>query len=90
MSSCLALIQDKDAIAKLQALIQETLVESHLEKKFNQVRKKFKTGHALRMTAQIGNYDMDYIILYLGFDVNILTQKTWESMGKSRLDWSPF
>ena len=41
------------------------------------------------MTTQIGNYDMDYIILDLGSDVNILTQQTWESMGKPRLDWSP-
>ena len=32
---------------------------------------------------------MDYIIFYLGSDVNILTQKTWESIGKPRLDKSP-
>ena len=31
---------------------------------------------------------MDYIILYLGLDINILTWKTWESMGKLCLDWS--
>ena len=40
------------------------------------------------MTAQIGDYYMDYIILDLGFDVNILTRQTWESMGKPWLDWS--
>ena len=33
---------------------------------------------------------MDYIILDLGFDVNILTGKTYESMGKLRLVWSHF
>ena len=32
---------------------------------------------------------MDYIILYLSSNVNILTKKTWESMGKPRLVWSP-
>ena len=32
---------------------------------------------------------MDYIILDLGSDVNILTRQTWESMNKPRLDWSP-
>ena len=37
---------------------------------------------------QIGDYDMDYIILDLGSDVNILTHQTWESMGKPCLDWS--
>ena len=41
------------------------------------------------MTAQIGDYDMDYIILDLGSDVNILTQHTWESMGNPCLDCSP-
>ena len=33
---------------------------------------------------------MEYIILDLESDVNILTRQTWESMGKSCLDWSPF
>ena len=32
---------------------------------------------------------MDHIILDLGCDVNILTQKTWESMVNPCLDWSP-
>ena len=41
------------------------------------------------MNTQIGDYDMDYIILDLGSDVNILTRQTWESMGKTYLDWSP-
>ena len=40
------------------------------------------------MTAQIGDYDMDYIILDLGSDVNILTRQTWEIMNKPKLDWS--
>ena len=41
------------------------------------------------MTMQIGDYDMDYIILDLGSDVNILTRQIWECMGKLHLDWSP-
>ena len=32
---------------------------------------------------------MDYIILDLGSDINILTQQTWESMGRSCLDCHP-
>ena len=34
------------------------------------------------MNAQIDDYDMDYIILDMGSDVNILMLQTWESMGK--------
>ena len=32
---------------------------------------------------------MDYIILDLVLNVNILTRQTWESMNKLQLDWSP-
>ena len=53
------------------------------------MRRKFKTARELRMTAHIGDYDMDYIILDMGYDVNILMQQTWESMGKPHLDRSP-
>ena len=73
LSSCLTLIQDKDSIVELQAMTEEIPIGLRRKKKLNQVRKKFKTGHELRMTMQIGEYDMDYIILYLGSDVNILT-----------------
>ena len=83
------LMQDKYAIAELQAMIEELHVEPRPENKVNQVRKKIKTSRELRMTAQIGDYDMDYIILDLGSDVNILTRQNWESMGKPCLDWSP-
>ena len=44
-------MQDKYAIAKLQAMIEEIPIEPRSEKKVNQVRKKFKTGHELRMTT---------------------------------------
>ena len=86
MSSCLTLIQYKYAIAELQATIEEVPIEPRPGKKVNQVRKKFKTSCELRMNSQIGDYDMDYIILDLGFDVNILTRQTWENMGKPCLD----
>ena len=61
-------------------MIEETSIELRPKKKVSQVRKKFKTGCKLRMTVQIGDYDMDYIILDLGSDVNILTRQTWEGM----------
>ena len=82
-------MQDKDAIAELQTMIEEVPIEPQPEKKVNQVWKKFKTGCKLKMIAQIGDYNMDYIILDLGSYVNILMQQTWESMGNTHLDYSP-
>ena len=74
MSSWLMLIQDKYAIAELHTIIDKIPVVPHIEKKVNQVRRKCKTGHELRINVQIGDYDMEYIILDLGSNVNILTR----------------
>ena len=59
------------------------------ERRVNHIGKILQTGRELRMTTQTGDYNMDYIILDLGSDVNILTRQTRESMVKLRLVWSP-
>ena len=64
----------------MTTLIEETPKDLEPEKRVNHNEKRLKTGQELRMTAHIGDYDMDYIILYLCSDVNILTRKTWEIM----------
>ena len=43
----------------------------------------------MRLHAQIGEYDMNDIILDLGSEVNVLTKNTWEQMEKPTLEWSP-
>ena len=73
LSICLMILQDKYSIEELQAIIDEIPAVPHIEKKVNQVRRKCKTGRELRMNTQIGDYDMNYIILDLGSNVNILT-----------------
>ena len=80
---CLALINDKDVVTELTTLIEETTKDLRPEKRVNHIKRKTKTCRELRMTTQIGDYDMDYIILYLGLDVNKLTRQTWERMNKS-------
>ena len=46
------------------------------------------TGKEMRLTAQIGDYEMDQVILDLGSDANILPKKTWQRMGEPKLEWS--
>ena len=75
-SSCLVLIKDKEALVKLESLIEMLPKGDPLPNKVNSINTKLKTGHKLKLTAQIGDYDMDYIILDLGSDVNILTCQT--------------
>ena len=73
----------------MTTLIEETQVDVRPERRVNHIGKRLKTGCELRMTTQIGDYNMDYIILDVGSDVNILTRQTQESMVKPRLVWSP-
>ena len=40
------------------------------------------------MNIQIGDYEVDSVILDLGLDVNILTKKTQQLMGNPTLGWS--
>ena len=42
----------------------------------------------MRLTAQIGDYEMDQVILDLGSDVNMLPKQTWERVGEPKLEWS--
>ena len=41
------------------------------------------------MNVQIGEYDMNNVILDLGSEINVLPKQTWGQMGKPSLDWSP-
>ena len=50
-TSCLALIEDKDSLEELLNLVEEPQPIVQLEKKFNHIGKRQKTGHELRMNA---------------------------------------
>ena len=43
------------------------------------------TGREMRLTAQIGDYEMDQVILDLRSDANVLPKKTWQQMGEPKL-----
>ena len=43
----------------------------------------------MKLTAQIGEFEMDEVILDLGSEVNVLTKQTWEHMGSPQLVRSP-
>ena len=43
----------------------------------------------MRLTTQIGEFEMDEVILDLGSEVNVLTKQTWEQMGNPKLPTSP-
>ena len=50
---------------------------------------KRKIVKEMRTNVEIGDYEVESVILDLGSDVNILTKQTWKLMGKPTLGWSP-
>ena len=43
----------------------------------------------MRLSAMIGSYEMDEVVLDLGSEVNVMTKQTWEIMAKLKLAFSP-
>ena len=71
---------DKSEQPALQAFVN--IVVHH-------IKKYIWTGKEMWLNAQIGDYDMDEVILDLGSEVNVLMKQTWELMGKPKLRYSP-
>ena len=49
---------------------------------------KKRTGREMQLMAQIGDYEMEQLILDLRSDVNVLPKKTWQWMEETKLEWS--
>ena len=62
----LPLIYDKDVVSESTTLIEDTIDDLRPEKRFNHIGRKVKIGRELKMSVQIGDYDIDYIILDIG------------------------
>jgi hypothetical protein len=66
---------------------RDTLVTQIMVKK---VLRRKRTNEEFSFNAQIGEYDVDNVFLYLGSDVNFLPKQRWEMMGEPELVWSLF
>jgi hypothetical protein len=85
-------IKDEKAIQELQNLVRQYeigRVDPLLNKAVHKLSKKRRKNKELHMNAQIGEYDIDYVVLDLGSEVNVMTKKTWALMGKPKLIYSP-
>ena len=75
--------RDPDALAEIESLLNR-LGKEQQDSAVNSLHKK-NMGKEMCMNIQIGNYEVDSVILDLGSDVNILTKKTWQKMGRLTL-----
>jgi hypothetical protein len=91
LKSCLELMQDETTLNTLRRMIDQCTQDKEvptMQKAVNQVLHKKRTNKEFILSAQIGEYDMDNVILDLGSDINVLPRQTWEMMGKPKLVWS--
>lgn len=76
LETCMKLLRDNKAINGLQELIARCVGAGEL----HVIRKIGKHGlcteREMQLTAQIGEYEMDHVILDLGSDANVLLKQT--------------
>jgi hypothetical protein len=92
LCTCINLIKDERVVQEIQYLLRQYeigRVDPLLNKAIHQVSRKRRTNKELHISAQIGDYDVEYVVFNLGSEVNVMTKKTWELMGKPRLIYSP-
>jgi hypothetical protein len=69
LCNCINLIKDEKALQELQYLIKQYeigRVDPLLNKAVHQVSRKRRINKELHLNAQIGDYDIDYVVLNLG------------------------
>jgi hypothetical protein len=77
--TCIELIKDEKAIQELQNLVRQIeigRVDPSVNKEVHQLSKKRRKNKELHLNAQIGEYDIYYVVLDLGSEVNVMTKKT--------------
>ena len=86
------LLRNQQAIKNLQDLIESCAKRTNPPLEVKDVHKLYKhkkrTGREMPLKAQIGDYEMDQVILDLGSYANILPKKTWKRMGEPKWEWS--
>ena len=86
------LLKDGKALHELQNLVKQYdlgKIDPLLNRIAHQIAKNRRKNKELHLNAQIGEYDIDYVVLDLGSEVNVMTKKTWALMGKTKLIYSP-
>jgi hypothetical protein len=86
--TCVKLIQDKGVVQELQDLIKQYEL-GKIDRAVHQIGKRRRTNKELHLNAQIGEYEIDYVVLDLGSEVNVMMKQTWALMGKPKLIYSP-
>ena len=92
LCTCINFIKDESVVQELKNLIKQYeigRVDPLLNKSVHQLSKMRRKNKELHLNAQIGEYDIDYVVLDLGSEINVMTKQTWALMEKPKLIYSP-
>ena len=77
LRSCLKLVRNEQAITELQQIVdqcQPSSSMSSIQCVVHNILGHPRTGREMRLTTQLGEFEMDEVILDLGSEVNVLTK----------------
>jgi hypothetical protein len=83
---CVDLVRDETELNALYEMIdhcKQGMENPMTQRVVNQVLHKKSTNEEFKFSVQIGEYDVDNVILDFGSDVNVLPKNTWEMIGKT-------
>ena len=75
LQSCLKLVINKKAIGELHRIIDQCQPSSSMksaQRAVHNIMGHTRTGREMRLTTQVGEFEMDEVILDLGSEVNVL------------------
>jgi len=85
LETCMKLLHNSKAMKGLQELINKRVCNKNAPEGHYAIRKivkhKTRTGHEMRLIVHIGDYEMDHVILDLGFDVNVCLNRHGREWG---------
>jgi hypothetical protein len=82
-------MKDESTLSSLRRMFDHCAQEREqhvVHRAVNQVHSKKQTNKEFKLSAKIGAYEMDNIILDLVSDVNVILRPTWEMMGQPKLN----
>ena len=81
LRSCLKLVRNENAIGELQRIIDQCQPSSSMsseQRAVHNIMGHTRTRREMRLIAQVGEFEMDEVILDSRSEVNVLTKQTWE------------
>lgn len=85
METCMKLLCNNKEVKGLKEIITRCTGSGELYVVWKLGKHSLRTGREMRLIAQIGEYEMDQVIVDLGLDTNVLPKQTWEHMGRPTL-----